>query len=169
MRPVSASELIDLPRERVFDLLCDLSVRPSFTDHFLCDYRLERIEPTGVGAAARFQVRHSGAWMDTVIEVAERPHLIRERGQGGRLNRVPAVTVWELSQGRSPESCEATVTFWTEPEKAYDRARELFGAGRRFRRDFKRAMVRLREVAEAGAPLERVGVGGADRLPALLG
>ena len=65
MRPVSATVSIDAPRERVFDFLCDLSARPAFCDHFLVDYRLERLDPVGVGAAARFRLRHSGEWMDT--------------------------------------------------------------------------------------------------------
>ena len=100
MRPVSATTLIDVPRERVFDLLVDLSMRPAFTDHFMTEYRLQRIEPVGVGAAARFRVREATHWMDTVIEVAERPHLIRERGRGGRSNRVDGVHGLGARRGR---------------------------------------------------------------------
>jgi hypothetical protein len=166
MRPVLASALIDVPRARVFDLLCDLSVRPSFTDHFLVDFRLERLDPVGVGAAARFRIRESGRWLDTVIEEAERPHLIRERGSGGRLNRVPAFTVWELSEGVSHHSCEVSVAFWTEPQNAFDKLRELGGSSRHFRRDWKRALIRLREIAETGGPLQRVEVAGAALAPA---
>jgi uncharacterized protein YndB with AHSA1/START domain len=162
MRPVSASILIDVPRERVFDLLVDLSVRPAFTDHFMTDYRLQRLEPVGVGAAARFRVREAERWMDTVIDVADPPHLVREHGHGGRSNRVPVFTIWELAEGASPDSCEATVTFWTEPAGHVDHARELFGASRRFRRDFERALARLREIAEDGAAVERVSVAGGD-------
>ena len=169
MRPVSVTTLIDVPRERVFDLLVDLSMRPAFTDHFMTDYRLQRIEPVGVGAAARFRVREATRWMETVIEVAERPHLIRERGRGGRSNRVDLFTVWELAEGASPRSCEATVTFWTEPSTHADRLRELFGAHRRFHHDFKRALARLRELAEGGGAVDRVGVGGGDRAPAFAG
>ena len=65
MRPVFATTSIDAPRERVFDFLIDLSARPAFMDHFLTDYRLERLDPVGVGASARFRLRHSGEWMDT--------------------------------------------------------------------------------------------------------
>jgi uncharacterized protein YndB with AHSA1/START domain len=166
MRPVSATILIDVPRERVFDLLIDLSLRPSFTDHFMTEYRLQRLEPVGVGAAARFRVREAERWMDTSIEVAERPHLVREHGHGGHSNRVPVFTVWELAEGASPQSCEATVTFWSEPARHIDHLHELFGTSRRFRRDFKRALVRLREIAEGGGAVERVSVGGGDAIPA---
>lgn len=168
MRPVSETTLIDVPRERVFDLLVDLSLRPAFTDHFMTEYRLQRIEPVGPGAAARFRVREATHWMDTVIEVAERPHLIREHGRGGRSNRVEVFTVWELAEGASPQSCEATVTFWTESSRHADHLRELFGAHRRFRHDFKRALARLRELAESGAAVERIGVGGGDLAPAFV-
>ena len=67
MRPVSATASIDAPRERVFDFLLDLSARPAFMDHFLTDYRLERLDPVGVGAAARFRLRHSGEWMNSAV------------------------------------------------------------------------------------------------------
>jgi uncharacterized protein YndB with AHSA1/START domain len=165
VRPVSANLLIDVPRERVFDLLADLSLRPAFTDHFIGEFRLERFDPVGVGAAARFRLRQGEHWVGTVIELAERPHLIREHGRGGRGNRVPVFTVWELAEGASSEACEIAVTFWTEPTNHFDRARELF-TGRGLRRDFKRALVRLREIAEDGVAVERVSIGGGERLPA---
>lgn len=165
MRPVSATVLIDVPRERVFDLLVDLSLRPAFTDHFISDFRLERFDPVGVGAAARFRLREAEHWMNTQIEVAERPHLIREHGRGGRSNRVPVFTVWELAEGASPRACEATVTFWTDPVKHIDRLHELF-AIRRLHRDWKRALLRLRDVAEEGVAVERVTIAGGERLPA---
>ena len=92
MRPISVSTPIDVPRQRLFDLLTDLSLRPSFTDHFMTEYRLARLEPVGVGASARFRVREAEHWMDTVIEEVEPPHLIREGGRGGRSNRVPVLT-----------------------------------------------------------------------------
>jgi uncharacterized protein YndB with AHSA1/START domain len=161
---VSATTSIDVPRERVFELLCDLSARPAFTDHFLSGFRLSRMEPSGVGAGARFQLHEAGEWMDTVIEEIDPPHLIRERGQGGRLNRVPVLTVWELAEGASGEGCEVSVTFWTEPTNPGDRLRELLGASGWFERNWRRALVRLKQVAEAGGPTERVVVAGADPL-----
>lgn len=168
MRPLSATTMIDAPRERVFDLLVDLALRPSFMDHLLSEYRLERVESRGVGAAARFRIGRSGAWMDTVIEAADRPRLIREHGHGGRWNRVPTFTVWELADGASPDGCEVTVTFWTEPTHLADRAREAFGSTRHLRVGLRRALVRLRELIESDAPLERVGIAGGDRLPSLV-
>jgi uncharacterized protein YndB with AHSA1/START domain len=166
MRPVSATSFVDAPRERVFDLLADLSVRPAFTDHIFEDYRLARVNPVGPGAAARFQIGDSGRWIETVIESVERPHLVREHGRTGRLNRVPAFTVWEIAESAQPDASEVTVTFWTEPESPVDRVGELFGSARRFRRGWSRALDRLKAVAEANGAVERVEVGGAELLPA---
>jgi hypothetical protein len=165
LRPISATELIDVPREQIFDLLIDLSIRPSFTDHFMADYRLGRVEPVGVGASARFRLHGRNRWMDSAIEVADRPHLVREHGLGGRVNRVANITVWELAEAASPQACEVKVTFWTEPVNVFDRLGER-RLKRRMRRDWKRALRRLRTIAEEGSAVERVTVGGGDRLPA---
>jgi hypothetical protein len=165
MRPVSASATVDASRERVFDVLCDLAARPAFTDHFISDYRLGRIDPVGVGAAARFRLLESGEWLDTVIEETDRPHLIRERGRGGRLNRIPAITIWELAEGPATGGCEVTVSFWTEPTNPLDRLRELAGSGRWFRRNWARALARLKELIESERPIDRVAVAGGDRAP----
>ena len=167
MRPVSAKVTIDAPRERVFDLLSDLSLRPAFTDHFLGEFRLERLDPVGPGASARFRLGDSGAWLDTVIDAeSERPHLIREHGQGGPSNRVPSFTVWELAQGPGRQDSEVSVTFWTEPQSIADKARELIGGSRHLRRNWRRALTRLRDLAEGGVPADRVQIAGTDRLPA---
>lgn len=168
MRPISASTTIDIPRDKVFDLLLDLSRRPSFTDHFLTDFRLERIEPVGVGASARFRIEDSGAWLDTVIEAAERPHLVRENGHGGRLNRLPVFTVWELAEGPGPGGCEVSVTFWSEPQNIFDKRRNPLGRSAKLRRGWKRALKRLKEIAESGEIATPVGVAGGDRLPAFV-
>jgi uncharacterized protein YndB with AHSA1/START domain len=169
MRPVFASTPIDAPRERVFDLLSDLSLRPAFTDHFQLDYRLERIEPVGVGASARFRLSGSArSWMDSAIDEAERPHLIRERGRGGRANRIAAFTVWELVESPGPGGCEVSVTFWTEPSALFDKLHEPFPSPRRLRRDWVRALRRLRDLVEAGGPVEGIGVAGTERLPTVV-
>ena len=56
MREVSVSAVISAPREEVFDIVADLAARPTFTGHFMDDYRLARVQPVGVGAAARFKL-----------------------------------------------------------------------------------------------------------------
>ena len=101
MGPVSAEIEIDVSRERAFEAIADLALRPAFTDHFLTDFHLTRIEPTGVGAGARFRVALAPrrVWMDTSIVELQAPHKVVERGRGGRANRIPTHTVWELVGG----------------------------------------------------------------------
>ena len=91
---------------------------------------------------------------------------IAESGRGGRLDRIPCRTLWELSEG--PGALTTVVfTFWTEPAAIVDRLRELGRTGW-WRRRWKRALRRLGELIESGAdvaaPRERVA--GADRVPA---
>jgi uncharacterized protein YndB with AHSA1/START domain len=165
MGPISLTTAIDAPRERVFDLLSDLSRRPAYTDHFLRDFRLERLEAAGVGAAARFRADARGGirYMETVIAEAERPHKIVEHGRGGRWDRIPVRAVWELTQGPGAVTT-LTLTFWTAPSHPLDRLRDLLGASGWWRRRWSRALRRLRELIESGRdPGEGVRVAGSDR------
>jgi uncharacterized protein YndB with AHSA1/START domain len=159
MPPISVSATMDAPRERVFDLLCDLGARPSWTDHFAGDFRLVREQPSGVGASARFKADAPGiAYMDTTIVEAERPHLVVEEGHGGRSNRATLRTAFELTEGPGAVTT-VTLTFGRE-------AGRLRG-GRWWKRRWKRALRRLAEIVEGGEPpRETVVVAGADRLPA---
>ncbi|UJA19619.1 SRPBCC family protein [Thermoleophilia bacterium SCSIO 60948] len=163
MRPVSAQTTIDAPREVVFERLLDLSLRPSFTDHFLSEMRLQRVEPYGVGASARFRIGDSGPWLDTAIAEVEPPYRITEHGHGGRENRIPTFTVWEIVDAPGA-GCELTVTFWTEPSYFVDRIHEPWPV-RSLRRGWKRAVRRLAEELETGAPEQPIGVGGGPRIP----
>lgn len=165
MGPISLTISIDAPRERVFDSICDLGRRPAWTDHFTDDYRIERLPPVGVGAAARFRVDAPGgiAYMETVIAEAERPHKVIEQGRGGRWNRIPMHAVWEVVAGAA-EVTTLNLTFWTEPPGILDRLRDV-GANRWWRRRWSRALRRLRETIESGTDGgETVSVAGADRL-----
>ena len=113
---------IDAPRERVYAVIADLAMRPAFCDHFQTEYRLQRIESRGIGAAARF---HVGAprfplWMETVIAELEEPHMILERGRGARIDRMPIGIGWELVESAGT-MCDVPVTFWTEPDTSSTR------------------------------------------------
>ena len=164
MGPISLTTDIDAPRERVLDVICDLSARPAWIDHFADDYRLERLPPKGVGAAARFRVDAPAGvrYMETVIAEVERPYRVVEHCQGGRLDRIPMRAVWELREG---PTTRVTLTFWTEPTHPLDRIRE-FGRTRWWRRRWAKALRRLRELVEAGGGAPRAGTAGGDRVPA---
>jgi uncharacterized protein YndB with AHSA1/START domain len=163
MRPVSARIYIDAPRERVFDLLCDLAARPAFMDHLAEGFQLLREQPVGVGAGARFRIDAAGGWLDSIIAESEPPHRLVERGHGGRLNRVPNVTEWTLTDAPGRAGCEVEVTFWTEPTLPFDRLRDARNSGRRLGRGLRRALDRLRSLAEDGTEPERVTIAGGDR------
>jgi uncharacterized protein YndB with AHSA1/START domain len=165
MGPISVKRPIDAPRERVFDFLCDLANRPAFTDHFISQFRLERLESSGVGAAARMHVARRRLWMDSVIVEVSRPHRILERGRGGRLDRVPTTTGWELVEGPAGAGCEVALSFWTQPAAHLGRLREGLGAERYYRRQWATALSRLKELVESGRAPERVVVAGGDRAP----
>lgn len=154
MGPVSAEIEIDVPRERAFAAIADLARRPAFTDHFLSDLRLTRIESQGVGAGARFHIDNPlrGVWMDTEVVELEAPHRLQERGRGGRANRIGSRTVWELLE-ESGSLTRVRVCHWTEPAGALDRALEaLSGAARYEGRGWRQALRRLREQLESDAP-----------------
>jgi uncharacterized protein YndB with AHSA1/START domain len=165
--PITVTTSIDAPRERVFDFICDLATRPSWIDHFASDYRLERIDASGRGAAARFRVDAPAGvrYMETLIAEADRPFRIVEHGRGGRLDRVAMRLVWELESG---PTTTVRLTFWTAPPSAFDRARE-FGRERWWRRRLGKALTRMRELVESGAAVPRIEIAGGDRVPTTAG
>ncbi len=152
MGPVSAEIEIDAPRERVFEVIGDLARRPSFTDHFLTGFHLTRIDSSGVGAGARFCVASPlrKVWMDTEIVELEQPHKLIERGRGGRVNRIPTTTVWELTEGTGSLT-RVQVSHWTEPSNPLDRALEVLAANSASaQRGWRTALRRLRDQLESG-------------------
>lgn len=165
MGPVSAELEIDVPREQLFATLADLAARPSFTDHFLTDFHLLRIDPVGVGAGGRFRAKGPmrRVWMDTTIVSTEEPFRIVEQGRGGRGNRIRNHTVWELTE--APGALTAVrVSHWTEPS-AVDRALELLTmTSLWYGRGWRQALRRLRDNLESDQPVvERIAVAGGNR------
>jgi uncharacterized protein YndB with AHSA1/START domain len=167
MGPITLTTSIDAPRERVFDFICDLAVRPSWIDHFAEEYRLERIAASGRGAAARFRVDAPAGvrYMETVIAEADRPYRVVEHARGGRLDRVSIRLVWELEAG---PTTDVRLTFWTVPPSIFDRVRET-GRERWWRRRWAKALHRMRDLIESGADVPRIEIAGEDRVPSIAG
>ncbi len=62
------------------------------------------------------------------------------------------------------DGCEVQVTFWTEPANVFDKLRDAKASERRLGKGLKKALGRLRGLAESGSPPERIAVAGGDRI-----
>jgi uncharacterized protein YndB with AHSA1/START domain len=152
MGPIGAEIEIDVPRRRAYEAIADLALRPAFTDHFVTDFHLTRIESKGIGAGARFRfaVGPRSVWTDTVIAELDEPHRIVEHGRCGRGNRIPSITLWELTEGPGSLT-KVRVSYWTEPTNPVDRGLELLTASSiPYERKWREAMRRLRDQLESG-------------------
>lgn len=152
MDPVSVSIVVSAPREQVFDYLQDIANHPEFTDHYLVDWRLTRIDSVGRGAGARFRVKAPGnrfSWADVTFSQVERPHRLVEVGRTGKDNRVRTLGVYDLVPAGG-DATRVTFTLQTIPATLSDRLLEGLGARSWTRRKNRRAMRRLREILERG-------------------
>lgn len=148
MRQVTVSTVISASREEIFDFVCDLAARPAYTDHFMRDYRLARVNPVGVGAAARFQLHAPFAKEFAELQITEvdRPRRIVEELAVGRRGRNRSLAVYDFSI-ESPGVTRVELTTLSEPATAIDRMRELGAAGW-VRRQTSKALKRLRMIFE---------------------
>jgi uncharacterized protein YndB with AHSA1/START domain len=150
--PVTASIVVAAPRERVFDYLQDIANHPEFTDHYLVDWHLTRIDSVGRGAGARFRVKAPGnrfSWADVTFSEVQRPHRIVEVGRTGKNNRIRTLGVYDLAPAEA-ESTRVRFTFETVPATLSDRLMEGLGAKGWLKRKNRRAMRRLRSILEQG-------------------
>ncbi len=150
MDPLSVSIVISAPRERVFDYLQDIANHPEFTDHYLVDWHLTRIDSVGRGAGARFRVTAPGnrfSWGDVTFTEVEAPHRIVEVGRTGKNNRVRTLGVYELTDAQAGAT-RVSFTLQTDPATLSDRLMEGLGARKWLRRHNRRAMHRLRAILE---------------------
>ena len=154
MREVTVSVVISAPREDVYDLVCDLAARPSFADHFMDDYRLARVQPVGVGAAARFKLDTplANEYAELTITKADRPRQIIEELRVGRRGRNRSVAVYDFTR-ESQHVTRVELTTFSEPATMIDRFREIGAAGW-VRRKTRKALDRLRMIFEEPGRVE---------------
>jgi uncharacterized protein YndB with AHSA1/START domain len=148
VRQVTVSTVITAPREQIFDFVCDLAARPAYTDHFMRDYRLARVNPVGIGAASRFQMKAPFAkeYAELQITEVDRPRRIVEEIRVGRRGRNRSLAVYDFSdEGHGVTRVELTT--FSEPATLIDRVKELGAAGW-VRRQTARALKRLRMIFE---------------------
>jgi len=159
MRPFTAHVTIDAPRERVFDYLADIANHGAFSDHYLKDCRLERLESRGVGASAAYRIAFGRAlWGETVITELDAPHRIVLEGQAGRLGRVKTRAVYTLTQ-QGREMTEVEYEASATPGAGIDRLRNALGGRAWLKLQSRRALRRLAGLLEQPpAPAPSAGV-----------
>jgi uncharacterized protein YndB with AHSA1/START domain len=148
--PITVSTTISKPREEVFEYLADIANHAEFTDHYLTDWRLTRVDSYGAGAGARFRVNaplSRFGWADMTFAEVEPPFRILERGRGGKFNRIRMVGTYTLSPGPSGTT-KVEYTLETVPVMLSDRLMETFGGRSWSKRKAAKAMRRLRTILE---------------------
>jgi uncharacterized protein YndB with AHSA1/START domain len=149
MEPLSVTTTIARPREEVFAYLEDIANHPEFSDHFLKEWHLTRVDSVGTGAGARFRLDarfQRFGWADMTFIDVERPYRIVAAGRGGKFNRNKTFTTWTLSPSGSGTRVEYSTE--TEPKLPTDRIMEAFGLRRWFKRGTKKALKRLQSILE---------------------
>ncbi|HWG08728.1 MAG TPA: SRPBCC family protein [Solirubrobacteraceae bacterium] len=152
MDPVTVSTVISAPREQVFDYLQDIANHSEFTDHFMVDWHLTRIDSIGRGAGARFRVKAPGnrfGWGDATFVEVDRPYRIVEAGRMGKNNRIRTLGTYELAPAASGTT-RVRFTLETAPSTLSDRLMESLGGRGWVKRKNARAMRRLRAIIERG-------------------
>jgi uncharacterized protein YndB with AHSA1/START domain len=148
--PFTVSVNIALPREQVFEYLADIGNHAEFTDHYLVDWHLTRVETYGQGAGARFRVKaplNRFAWADMTIADLQPPFKIVERGRGGKFNRIKMIGTYEITEAH-PGVSRVEYTYETDAHVLSDViAENLFGRSWA-KRKAARAMKRLRAILE---------------------
>ena len=162
MREVTVSTVISAPREDVFDFVCDLAGRPAYTDHYMHDYRLARVNPVGLGAAARFRLRAplGKEYAELAITEVDRPRRIVEELHVGRRGRNRSLAVYEFLR-EAGGLTRVELTTYSEPATIVDRMKEI-GAASWVRRQTRKSLERLRMIFEEPPkdPLKRATIAG---------
>jgi uncharacterized protein YndB with AHSA1/START domain len=148
--PVTSKVTIGRPREEVFDYLADIANHPEFSDHYLKDWRLTRVESVGRGAGARFRYGKKRfnrfGWADMTFIEVDPPFRIVAAGRGGKFNRNKTYSTWTLTPSSGGTIVEYTTE--TEPKLPTDKFMESLGLRRWFRRGGKKALRRLQSILE---------------------
>ncbi|HEX2084396.1 MAG TPA: SRPBCC family protein [Solirubrobacteraceae bacterium] len=169
MDPITASVVVDRPREEVFEYLADVANHWEFTDHYIRELHVTREDTYGIGAGARFRVPtplNRFDWAELTITDMEPPRRIVQKGRGGKYNRIRIVSVYTLEPAGG-HGTRVTLTTETEPRFPSDRIIEALARGP-LRRRQRRALKRLRSILEEGRERGRRATiaGGGPRKPA---
>jgi uncharacterized protein YndB with AHSA1/START domain len=153
MRTITVTRTVDAPREQVFGYLSDIANHAEFSDHYLHDFRLERLQSKGVGASASYRLDFplGRQWGDAVITGLEAPHRVVLEGSTGRIGRTRTRAEFRLTPSDHGMT-RVEYRFETEPGTPFDRLKESLGLRGWLRRAARRALGRLAHVLEDGQP-----------------
>ncbi len=152
MEPITVETTISRPREEVFEYLADIANHAEFSDHYLVDWHLLRVESYGLGAGARFRIDAPltrFGWADMTFSEVQPPFKIVERGRGGKYNRIRMVGTYELTPNAGNTATKVEFTYETEPVFPSDKLLDTINRGWT-RRHMNKAMRRLRTILEQG-------------------
>jgi uncharacterized protein YndB with AHSA1/START domain len=155
--PVVASIVVARPREVVFEYLVDIANHAEFTDHYMEDFRLTRIDSVGQGAGARFRLDAPLArfsWGDVSFVEVEPPYRIVALGRGGKFNRIAMTTIWTLDPAPGGGT-HVEIMVETVPPLPTDRIMEAITGfrgwmGRNVRKSLRRLQAILEEDVDRG-------------------
>ena len=150
MDPITVSTNIELPRELVFEYLADIANHAEFTDHYLVDWHLTRVDTIGAGAGARFRMKqpfNRFAWADMTLAEVQAPFKIVERGRGGKFNRIKMIGTYEIFEGHGGVS-RVDYTYETDARLPSDVIPEILGGRGWTKRKANKSLRRLRSILE---------------------
>jgi uncharacterized protein YndB with AHSA1/START domain len=148
--PVTVTATIGRPREEVFEYLADIANHLEFSDHYVKDFRLLRIDSYGRGAGARFRLDAPlhDLWADMTFVEVERPHRIVAFGRGGKFNRIKTTTIFTLDEGPG-DSTRVELMTESEPPLPTDKLLEAVTGYRGWmKRNSRKALRRLGSILE---------------------
>ena len=149
--PVTVSVKIGRPREEVFAYLSDIANHAEFSDHYVEQFRLTRVDSVGRGAGARFKLRiplQRFDWCDVTFSVVEPPHRIVAVGRGGKFNRIRTTAIWTLDDAPGGGT-DVEYMIESEPALPTDRIVEALSGQRGwFKRKVGKSMSRLQSILE---------------------
>jgi len=149
--PVHATITIDRPREEVFAYLADIANHSEFSDHYLTDWHLTRIDSVGRGAGARFRIGvplQRFDWGDMTLVAVEPPHRIVALGRCGKFNRIKTTAIWTLDVSAGGGT-EVDYMIESEPALPTDKIVETLSGQRGwFKRKVRKSLRRLQAILE---------------------
>ena len=153
MDPLTVSIVVSAPREQVFDYLQDIANHPQFTDHYLVDWHLTRLDSVGTGR--RRALSREGARQPLQLgrrDVRARSSDRTESSRSGAPARTTASArsgVYELAPAAAG-STRVRFTLETVPMTLSDRLMEGLGGACLDTAQEPKAMHRLRGITRAG-------------------